>query len=168
MLNALVNMGVFTFCNLLTSEDFLNPTIKFYLDYMMLGVQLASWARFISFFLLFKAIANLLLTLAKMMKDAETFIYLAVMYLSLTVVLFMMIFQEVYINYQSFLYSFRSLFDALLGNYSHISYGVPEWPLHTVIMILHILAGNVFLLNYLVAILATTYEDNESKGEFAY
>ena len=123
MLNALVNMGVFTFCNLLSAEDFLNPNIKFWLDYMFLAVQIVSWIRFVMFFLLFKAIANLLLTLIKMLKDAETFIYLAVMYLALMVVVFMVVFQEVYINYQSFLYAFRSLFDALLGNYSHMSYG---------------------------------------------
>jgi hypothetical protein len=91
-INALVNMGVFTFCNFLSTDDFMNPNIKFYLDYMLLAVQLASWMRFISFFLLFKAIANLLLTLMKMMKDAETFFYLAVMYLTLIVVIFMMIF----------------------------------------------------------------------------
>jgi hypothetical protein len=146
----------------------MNPNIKFWLDYMMLAVQLASWMRFISFFLLFKSIANLLLTLMKMMTDAETFFYLAIMYLSIIVVVFMMIFQEICENYQGFMYSFRSLFDAFLGNYSNISSSSDFYTMHTITLILHILLGNIFLFNYLIAILATTYEENESMGEFAY
>lgn len=36
------------------------------------------------------------------------------------------------------------------------------------LMIFHILISNVFLLNYLVAILATVYENMLEKGDFAY
>ena len=120
------------------------------------------------FFLLFKPIAMLILTLIKMFADAKTFGILMVMYLSLALTVFMLLFQENSINYQSMLYSFRSLFDAMLGNYSHISTSDDQWLLHTGVMILHIVIAHVFLLNYLIAIMGTTYEEEEPKGAIAY
>lgn len=35
-------------------------------------------------------------------------------------------------------------------------------------MLVHVMIGNIFLLNYLIAILATIYEDMLPKGKFAY
>jgi hypothetical protein len=66
------------------------------------------------------------------------------------------------------LYSFRTLFDAMLGSYNHISTSDPAWLLHTGVLVLHIFVSHVFLLNYLIAILSTTYEEEEPKGIFAY
>jgi hypothetical protein len=40
--------------------------------------------------------------------------------------------------------------------------------LHTGVMILHIVIAHVFLLNYLIAIMGTTYEEEEPKGAIAY
>jgi hypothetical protein len=71
--------------------------------------------------LLFEKLAVLILTLLKMFTDAQTFLGLTAMYLIMAVTIFMMLFQESYENYQSMLYAFRTLFDAMLGSYNHIS-----------------------------------------------
>ena len=55
----------------------------------------------------------------------------------------------------------------MLGTYSYeikTEYSV----LHTGFMVVHIFFSNVFMLNYLVAILCTTYEDMTEQGCFAF
>jgi hypothetical protein len=61
----------------------------------------------------------------------------------------------------------RTLFDAMMGMYQ---YGLAsEYEIsHTTFMILHIYIANIFLLNYLVAILSTVYEEMMEKGEFKF
>lgn len=39
---------------------------------------------------------------------------------------------------------------------------------HTIFTVLHVFFANIFLLNYLVAILATTYEEQMEIGDFAF
>lgn len=39
---------------------------------------------------------------------------------------------------------------------------------HSLVLIIHVLIANVFMVNYLVAILSTTYELMTPKGQFAY
>ena len=40
--------------------------------------------------------------------------------------------------------------------------------LHSVLIIIHIFISNIFLLNYLIAILSTVYEEMQPMGLFAY
>jgi len=61
----------------------------------------------------------------------------------------------------------RTLFDASLGNYSYdikkgreISY--------TILLVSYVFFSNVLLLNFLIAILSTTYEKMEQNGVFKY
>ena len=39
---------------------------------------------------------------------------------------------------------------------------------HSVLLILHVFFGNIILLNYLIAILSTTYENMKQSGIFRY
>jgi len=61
----------------------------------------------------------------------------------------------------------RTLFDAMLGNYSYYVTGYYEFS-HSVLLCIHIVISNIFLLNYLIAILATVYDEMTAKGDFAY
>jgi hypothetical protein len=70
MTNALINMTTFVTLNSLSTEQFLNPNYKFYLDYMMVAVQVGSWYRFGCFLILFQKLSVLLLTLITMFSDA--------------------------------------------------------------------------------------------------
>lgn len=60
----------------------------------------------------------------------------------------------------------------MMGNYGWVS-GIPPKLkaldlVHTFYMFIHLYIANVFLLNYLVAILATVYGDSMESGRFAY
>jgi hypothetical protein len=69
--------------------------------------------------------------------------------------------------YIDFLASVRTLFDAMLGNYGHYATNEHEWS-HSGFMIFHIFVSNIFLLNYLIAILSTVYEKMEEQGDFSF
>ena len=62
------------------------------------------------------------------------------------------------------------MFDAVLGAYQYdirlkpINY----YEIHALIMIFHLYIANIFLLNYLVAILSTVYGDMGEKSTFYY
>lgn len=70
-------------------------------------------------------------------------------------------------NYGSMSDSMRTLFDAMLGNYSGITMSSRQ-DLHNFLRIIHIIASNIFLLNYLIAILSSAYEYMRDIGEFDY
>ena len=82
---------------------------------------------------------------------------------------FQILFQDDTIIYVNTIYTGRSLFDAMLGSYSQ-SFVLErdDEDLHAILLILHIFIANIFLLNYLIAILATVYEDMQPMGLFAY
>ena len=61
----------------------------------------------------------------------------------------------------------RTLFDSMLGNYGFNVTGADE-NFHAIIIIIHILISNIYLLNYLIAILSTVYEEMAELGDFAY
>ena len=53
--------------------------------------------------------------------------------------------------------SLRSLFDAFLGNYDYTQDSAFELS-YSLLMMTHVFISNIFLLNFLVAILSTVYE----------
>ena len=76
-------------------------------------------------------------------------------------------FQEDTVIYVDSIVTTRSLFDSLLGNYVWTVTGVDE-NLHDIALLFHIFVANIFLLNYLIAILSTVYEKANELGSFAY
>ena len=58
----------------------------------------------------------------------------------------------------------------MLGNYNfgNLSSDNPKENLHDLVLTLHILISNIFLLNYLIAILSTVYEEMAELGDFAF
>lgn len=63
--------------------------------------------------------------------------------------------------------SLRTLFDTMLGNYSKQSLSRND-ETHTILIMIHLIISNVFLLNYLVAILSSAYEYMKDFGEFDF
>lgn len=105
------------------------------------------------------------MTLLKMIIKAMTFIALTASYIFLMIPVFQILFQEETVIYVDGIITARSLFDTMLGSYS---YAVPDDNLHDIVLILHIFISNIFLLNYLIAILSTVFEDMQGMGLFAY
>jgi hypothetical protein len=60
----------------------------------------------------------------------------------------------------------RTLFDALIGEYAYLD-EAPNFALSfQLLMMLHVFISNIFLLNYLVAILSTVFIIMTELGEF--
>lgn len=55
----------------------------------------------------------------------------------------------------------------MLGNYGYSVTGEDE-NTHAIVLLIHIFISNIFLLNYLIAILSTVYEDMTELGDFQY
>ena len=127
-----------------------------------------AWMRFFAFFLVIKSISRILMTLIQMLIDTISFAIIMVCYLLLMASIFTTLFQgPASDEYGSMSLSMRTLFDAMLGNYDDINMSSRE-DLHTYLRMLHIVASNIFLLNYLIAILSSAYEYMREVGEFDY
>jgi hypothetical protein len=61
----------------------------------------------------------------------------------------------------------RALFDASIGQYDYS--GMPGREIsHSTLLIFHVFFSNILLMNYLIAILSTTYENMKQSGVFRY
>ena len=70
-------------------------------------------------------------------------------------------------SYGSLSISFRTLFTAMIGSYNYS--GDPGYETSdSVLTMIHVFIANIFLLNYLVAILSTVYDVMKEGGEFAF
>ncbi len=63
--------------------------------------------------------------------------------------------------------SARQLFDAAIGQYDYKEMGERELSF-SVLLIVYVFFGNILLMNYLIAILSTTYENMKQTGIFKY
>jgi hypothetical protein len=63
--------------------------------------------------------------------------------------------------------SVRYLFDAAIGQYDYEGMGERSLS-HSILLISHVFFANILLLNYLIAILSTTYENMKETGIFKY
>jgi hypothetical protein len=134
----------------------------------MLFVMVISWFRFFIYFLLEKAISKLLLTLIEMIGNTLSFICLIFCYILVQASIFTTLYQDTLpANYGTLILSFRTLFDAGLAVYSYKGMESKE-VVHSVLLIFHVFLTNVLLLNYLIAILSTTYENMQQSGIFKY
>lgn len=98
------------------------------------------------------------MTLIKMVVKAMPFVGLSIIYIVMVVPCFQLIFQEETVVYIDFMSTARTLFDAMLGNYGFYVGSEFKGETHNIFMVGHIFVSNIFLLNYLIAILATVYE----------
>ena len=117
--NAMVNMTVFTLLIQIEPKMWLQSSYQSYISAMFVIMLVISWFRFILFMTLVKKFSILLLTMIKMVSDSQNFFTLMVMLFFIFVVIFQTLFQEVSIHYVNFTMTFRTLFDAMLGNFSH-------------------------------------------------
>ena len=114
------------------------------------------------------------MTLIKMLYDTLSFIFLLACYMLITTSIFTALFldaspdgHENSDKYGNLWFSFKSLYAAFIGEFD---FKVEEnYELSfSILMIIHVFIANIFLLNYLVAILSTVYEYMFYGGEFSY
>ena len=61
----------------------------------------------------------------------------------------------------------RTLFDAAMAVYDYDNMGGRSLS-YSILMVFHVFFSNVLLLNYLIAILSTTYDNMKKSGIFKY
>jgi hypothetical protein len=149
-------------------EDVLDPLGKkqFY-NIMMILTILSTWNRFVSILFVIKSVSKLLMTIFKMLSSAVTFLFILMGYMLIANMVALTLFQESLISHSSGIFSIRTLFDAMQANYSYEISSEYEY-VYTGFLFIHIFFSNVFMLNYLVAILSTVYEDMMNMGDFAF
>lgn len=103
-----------------------------------------------------------------MMRDTISFMFIMTCYLLIAATIFSTLFrvqdQE---KYGSLPLSFRTMFDYTLGNYDQVKLAYNN-DSHSNLMMIHIVISNVFLLNFLIAILSTVYVSMIVIGDFLF
>ena len=159
------------------AETIIEPVKKATLDYYVIAVVIVSWLRFFGYFLVVRSISKLLSTLIKMLFDAVSFVLIMTSYLLLMGTMFTTLFSKPMPEaYGSISLSLRTLYDALMGTYTYVDavdgmdvdVGDAYKLSNSILTMVHVFISNIFLLNFLVAILSTVYEIMQEHGEFAF
>ncbi len=137
-------------------------------DYFMILVLCVSWLRFFVYFLVVRSISKLLLTLLAMIGDTLAFMFIVVCFIAIMASIFTTLYQDTNpVKYGSLTITVRTLFDAALAVYDYDGMGERELS-HSILIIGHVFFSNILLMNYLIAILSTTYENMKQSGIFRY
>ena len=167
-ITSVVCVFCFTITGTITPQDIMDETRKQTFDYYVVVVLIMAWIRFFAFFLVIKSISRILMTLIQMLIDTISFGIILVCYLLLMATVFTTLFQgPAQDEYGSLSISLRTLFDVLLANYDDVTLS-SRGDLHTYLRMFHLVIANIFLLNYLIAILSSAYEYMNEVGEFDY
>jgi hypothetical protein len=147
-------------------ENLLETSNKDALDYFMIFVLCICWIRFFTFFLVIRDLSKLLLIVVNMLKDTLSFMFILTCFILIMSSIFTTLYQDFYPDkFGGLAMSARFLFDASIGQYSYD--GFEERILSiSILLSFHAFTGNVILLNYLIAILSTTYEKMKTSGIF--
>lgn len=164
----LVCVVSFNYTRNLSSDDILDQEQKQIVDYYIVAVLVVSWLRYFSYFLLIKPVSKLFMTLIQMLRDTISFMFIMASYLLLAASIFSTLFQaQDQDKYGSFSTSFRTMFDYTLGEYEQEDLEQNN-DSHDNLMMAHIVISNIFLLNFLIAILSTVYIAMRVIGDFKF
>jgi hypothetical protein len=165
---SLISIVCFNYTGNLTPEQILDISQKQRIDYYVALVVVVAWLRCFSYFLIIRPISKLLMTLMRMLKDTFSFLFIIICYLLLMSTIFTTIYQGIdEVRYGSMSTTFRTLFDDMLANYEREPVSASD-NLHSILHITHVIISNIFLLNFLIAILSTVYSYMKEEGNFRY
>lgn len=135
----------------------------------MIVVLVCAWLRFFSYFLVITSISKVTITLFKMLWETISFLIILVCYLLLMTTIFATLFRNTDTDdadvYHSLSTTFRALIDYFFANYPYREMANYTTS-HSILYMLHVTFSNIFLLNYLVAILTTVYDIMIKNGDF--
>jgi hypothetical protein len=136
----------------------------------MIGVLIISWLRFFSYFLVVSKISKITLTLFMMLRETINFMFILSCYMILMSTVFATLFRDANTtdaieDYHSVFTTLRALIDYFLANFQVKDMGNFSTS-HSILYIVHVTISNIFLLNFLVAILQTVYDIMIKNGDF--
>ena len=169
LLACVVNLVTFNIIASSSPETMLVEEKKRFYDYYMIVVLIISWLRFFSYFLVINRISKVTLTLIMMLKETLNFLLILGCYLILMTTIFATLFRDCQTedaqDYKELMPTLRALIDYFLANYKNKQMANYETS-HSVMVIAHVVISNMFLLNFLVAILTTVYDIMNRNGDF--
>jgi hypothetical protein len=134
----------------------------------MIFVLCLCWLRFFTYFLVIRDISKLLLILVAMIGDTLAFMFIMCCFILIMSSIFTTLYQDINPDrFGGLAASARNLFDAAIGNYDYD--GMDQRILSfSILLVIYVFFGNILLMNYLIAILSTTYENMKQTGIFKY
>lgn len=170
LVSGTINIAAFNIIGFTTPEKLINPDTKRFYDYYMIIALIISWLRFFSYFLVLNIISKVTLTLFMMLKEALNFLIILGLYLVLMTTIFATLFRDAptedAADYHSLEKTARALIDYFLANYPSSKDMGNYNTSHSILVMVHITISNLFLLNFLIAILSTIYEIMIRNGDF--
>jgi len=144
------------------------PNNKDFVDYFMILVLVVTWLRFFAYFLVVRQISKMLLTLISMITDTVSFLFIFSCFVVLMASVFTTLYQDTNpIKFGGLALTIRTLFDACLANYDYDNMPGREIS-YSCLIIFHVFMANILLMNYLIAILSTTYDGMKQNGVFKF
>ncbi len=165
-----VNILAFNIVGQSSATSILDEQTKRFYDYYMIIVLMISWLRFFSYFLVMGKISKITLTLFMMLRETVNFMLILSCYMILMTTVFATLFRDTETedarqDYHSIFTTLRALVDYFLANFSAKDMGNFSTS-HSILYIIHVTISNIFLLNFLVAILQTVYDIMYRNGDF--
>jgi hypothetical protein len=165
-----INIIAFNIVGGSSPESILNTMTKRAYDYYMILVLMISWFRFFSYFLVISHVSKITLTLFMMLRETVFFMVILGCYLMLMTTVFATLFRDTETDdaihdYHSVFTTMRALVDYFLANFPVKDLGSYQLS-HSVLYIIHVTISNIFLLNFLVAILQTVFDIMIQNGDF--
>lgn len=103
-----------------------------------------------------------------MIGDTLSFMFIVSCFILIMASIFTTLYQDVNPDrYGGLALTVRTLFDAALGEYAYDGMGGRELS-HSILLVFHVFFANILLMNYLIAILSTTYDNMKETGIFKY
>jgi hypothetical protein len=171
-INAFSNMSAIYLIQWVTPRIYLTsnpePDLKDGVDYFMIMVLCVSWIRFFIYFLVVRKISKLLLTLTSMIKDTMYFMLIVFCFILIMTSVFTTLYQDTNPGlFGSMTITVRTLYDASLAviSYEEMDDRILSY---SCLIIFYVFMSNILLMNFLIAILSTTYELMKEKGVFFY
>ncbi len=135
----------------------------------MILVVVISWVRYFSYFMIVNGVAKMTITLFRMLYDTLSFFVILCAFLLLSSAIFQTLFRDALTEdaevYSGILSSLRAVVDYFTGEYDEKDMGNFDLS-HSIVYMVTVLVGNIFLLNYMVAIINTVYNSMIDNGDF--
>ena len=150
------------------TETLVDIEKKDVLDWIVAVVFVFIWAKPAILFLVVPSISKMLITLIFMLQDVAAFMVIMIIYIIALTQIFSTLLQDIAPQFSTLFKSVITTFDTMIGVYE---YGGTsnKWELiFTALMILNLFFIFILLLNFMIAILSTTYGVMLEQGQFKY
>lgn len=167
---ATINL-VCNFALQLINKEAILKNEKLFFNMLMLLIVLITWYRITMIMYVQEKLSVLLVTTEKMMSAGMNFFMMLLYYFLISSMVFLAIFGDSFPLYSDIIETMRLMFDYMMGSYGWIVLPGDEQfmdLLHSGAMIFHVYLANIFMLNYLVAILSDVYGEMMERAMFEF